>query len=47
MRVSEAKELYSNDPNGTSDPFYLIGLADANKNNQFKDPNACVRSKVG
>lgn len=45
VSVTEARGLDPKDPNGKSDPFYIIGLAD-DKTTLFQDVDTCVRSKV-
>jgi hypothetical protein len=45
VKVTEARNLETKDPNGKSDPFYLIGLSDDTRT-KFKDVKAIVRSKV-
>ena len=45
VRVMQAKGLTAKDPNGLSDPYFLIGAADQ-ITGSFLDPAKCLRSKV-
>lgn len=45
IKVLEARNLKSTDPNGLSDPYCLLGVADTNSG-EFIDRNTTVRSEV-
>lgn len=45
IEVRGARGLLPMDPNGQSDPYCKVGLADS-QTNEFVDPNNVVRSKV-
>jgi hypothetical protein len=45
VEVRGARGLLPMDPNGQSDPYCLVGLADS-QTNAFIDPSNVLRSKV-
>jgi hypothetical protein len=45
VSVREAKGLAPKDPNGFSDPYFLIGVAD-DVSGEFIDISRCIRGKV-